>query len=173
MQGAWVGSLAWEDSTCCRTAEPMRHDYWACALESASLHYWAWAPQSLSPATGEATAMRSPPQLESRPCSLQLKKACVQQRWPSAVINEINNFFKKDDGNCLSVVDILNTMVFNGGWYPHLFPQGHLTTSGDSFGCYNWSRGGHWYLESSVWRISLIVLFLMTTLELCCLQWPQ
>lgn len=39
----------------------------------------------------------------------------MQQRRPSAVINEINNFFKKDDGNCLSVVDILNTMVFNGG----------------------------------------------------------
>ena len=31
MQATWVWSLVWEDSTCCRAAKPVCHNYWACA----------------------------------------------------------------------------------------------------------------------------------------------
>ena len=33
MQGLWVLSLVWEDSTCCRGTNPVCHNYWARALE--------------------------------------------------------------------------------------------------------------------------------------------
>ena len=33
MQETRVQSLTWEDPTCCRTAKPVRHNYWAWALE--------------------------------------------------------------------------------------------------------------------------------------------
>ena len=33
MQGTQVWSLVQEDTTCCRAAKPVRHNYWACALE--------------------------------------------------------------------------------------------------------------------------------------------
>ena len=54
-------TLVWEDPTCRGAAKPMRHNYWACALEPMSYNYWAcalepashnyWAhvPQLLSP----------------------------------------------------------------------------------------------------------------------------
>ena len=29
MQGTWVWSLVWEDSTCCRTTKPMHQNYWS------------------------------------------------------------------------------------------------------------------------------------------------
>ena len=41
MQGTRVRALVWEDPTCRGVAEPMRHNYWACALESASHNYWS------------------------------------------------------------------------------------------------------------------------------------
>ena len=43
MQGTQVQSLIWEDSTCWGTAEPMHHNYWACALEPARCNCWYWA----------------------------------------------------------------------------------------------------------------------------------
>ena len=33
MQGAWVQSLVWEESTCRRAAKPLTHNYWNHALE--------------------------------------------------------------------------------------------------------------------------------------------
>ena len=33
MQGTWVRSLVWEDSTCCGAAGPVPHSYQDCALE--------------------------------------------------------------------------------------------------------------------------------------------
>ena len=43
MQGTQVQALVWEDPTCRRATKPVRHNYWACALELASHNYWAWA----------------------------------------------------------------------------------------------------------------------------------
>ena len=43
MQGTWVQALVWEDPTCCGATKPMRHSYWACALEPTSHSCWAHA----------------------------------------------------------------------------------------------------------------------------------
>ena len=32
MQGTQVQSLVWEDSTCCRTAKPLRHSYYSLSI---------------------------------------------------------------------------------------------------------------------------------------------
>ena len=57
MQGTWVRALVQEDATCCRATKPVRHNYWACALEPASHNYWA--------------------------CVLLLKPACLQPMLPN------------------------------------------------------------------------------------------
>ena len=80
MQGTWVRSLVWEDPTCHGATNPMRHNYWDCALEPASHNYWARVPQLLKPVhpTACAPQQEKPPQWEAR--ALQLKKARAQQR---------------------------------------------------------------------------------------------
>ena len=49
MQGTRVWALVWEDPTCYGATKPVRHSYWACALEPTSHSYWAREPQLLSP----------------------------------------------------------------------------------------------------------------------------
>ena len=57
MQGTGVRALVQEDPTCRRTTKPMRHNYWAYALDPASHNYWsprattieARVPQLLKP----------------------------------------------------------------------------------------------------------------------------
>ena len=41
IQGTWVRSLVQEDPICHGATKPMRHNYWACALESVSHNYWS------------------------------------------------------------------------------------------------------------------------------------
>ena len=41
MQGTRVRALVWEDPTCHGAAKPVRHNYWACALEPTSHNYWS------------------------------------------------------------------------------------------------------------------------------------
>ena len=50
MQGTRVLALGREDPTCRGATKPMRHNYWACALEPVSHNYWACVPQLLKPA---------------------------------------------------------------------------------------------------------------------------
>ena len=50
MQGTRVQALVQEDPTCRGATKPVRHNYWACALEPASHNYWACVPQLLKPA---------------------------------------------------------------------------------------------------------------------------
>ena len=50
MQGTWVRALAREDPTCRGATKPLRHNYWAWALEPVSHNYWAHKPQLLKPA---------------------------------------------------------------------------------------------------------------------------
>ena len=66
MQGTRVWSLVREDPTCRGATKPMRHNYWACALEPASHNYWVHVPQLLKPARLE-TVLRNekPPQWEA------------------------------------------------------------------------------------------------------------
>ena len=47
MQGTRVWALVQEDPTCRGATKPVRHNYWACALEPASHNYWASIPQLL------------------------------------------------------------------------------------------------------------------------------
>ena len=89
MQGTWVWSLVQEDPSCRGATKPVRHNYWACALEPASHNCWspcAWSPCST---TREATAMRSPrTATKSSPRSLQLEKAHMQQWRPNTAKNK-------------------------------------------------------------------------------------
>ena len=41
MQETLVPSLVWEDPTCRGATKPVRHNYWACAVEPANCKYWA------------------------------------------------------------------------------------------------------------------------------------
>ena len=75
MQGTRVQALVWEDPMFRGATKPMRHNYWACALEPASHNYWACVlqPLSLRAATTEARMPRArapqqekPPQWEAR-----------------------------------------------------------------------------------------------------------
>ena len=50
MQGTQVQALAREDPTCRGATKPVRHNYWACALEPARHNYRAHMPQLLKPA---------------------------------------------------------------------------------------------------------------------------
>ena len=70
MQGTWVRALVWEDPTCHGATKPVRHNYWAWALEPMSHNYWARVPQLLSPhaTTTEAHVPRAgAPQQEKPP----------------------------------------------------------------------------------------------------------
>ena len=49
VQGTWVWTLVQEDPTCHGATKPVRHNYWACALEPASHNYWAHAPRACEP----------------------------------------------------------------------------------------------------------------------------
>ena len=95
MQGTQVRALVQEDPTCHGAAKPVRHNYWACALEAASHNYWspcattteACAPRACA-LQREATTVRSPCiTMKSSSCSLQLEKAHAQQWRPKAAKN--------------------------------------------------------------------------------------
>ena len=49
MQGTRVQDLVQEDPTCRGATKPVRHNYWAWALEPASHNYRAHVPQLLKP----------------------------------------------------------------------------------------------------------------------------
>ena len=49
MQGTWVGSLVWEDSTCHRSAKPV-------PTTKQLMHSWAPEPQLLKPAHSRGRA---------------------------------------------------------------------------------------------------------------------
>ena len=89
MQGTRVRALVREDPTCRGATKPVRHNYWACALEPTSHDYWAHmprarAPQQEKPPQWEAHA----PQRRVAPPSLQLEKARAQQRRPNLAQNK-------------------------------------------------------------------------------------
>ena len=59
MQGTRVRALVQEDPTCRGASKPVRHNYWACALEPASHNYWARVPRARAP------QQEKPPQWEA------------------------------------------------------------------------------------------------------------
>ena len=96
MQGTRVQALVQEDPTCRGAAKPVRHNYWACALEPTSHNYWARVPQVLKPVRLEPMLRNKRSHHNQKPtcCNeeqphlLQLEKACVQQRRPNAAKNK-------------------------------------------------------------------------------------
>ena len=48
MRGTRVQALVQEDPTCHGATKPVRHNYWACALEPVSHNYWACALEPTS-----------------------------------------------------------------------------------------------------------------------------
>ena len=66
VQRTRVWSLVREEPTCRGAAKPVRHSYWACALEPASHNYWARVLWLLKPAC-------------SRACMLQLLKPVLPE----------------------------------------------------------------------------------------------
>ena len=80
MQGTQVQFLVWEDSTYCRAAEPMCHNYWAHALESRSHNPWAYMLQLLKPVRVEPVVCNKRNHHNEKPTQPQLEKACMQQQ---------------------------------------------------------------------------------------------
>ena len=75
MQATQVWSLLREDPTCCGATKPVRHNYWACALEPASHIYWACVPQLRKPAHLE-------PVLRNKRSHLHEKPTHCNEKWP-------------------------------------------------------------------------------------------
>ena len=92
VQGTHVRSLIWEDPTCLEATKPTHHNYWACALETASCSERSrWCTL----------------QLESSPHLPQLQKAYEKQQRPRAAI--IN---WKDPKSCKTQHSQITTNIF-------------------------------------------------------------
>ena len=78
MQGTQVWALVHKDPTSCGAAKPMRHNYWAWALEPVSHNYWAHVPQllSLHATTTEAHVPRACAPQQEKPLQWE---ACAPQ----------------------------------------------------------------------------------------------
>ena len=99
MRGTRARCLGPVNSTCLRATKPLRHTYWAHALE-----LWATAPEPVCQncwglhawiqcsTIREGTTIRNPHLTrKNSPCSLQLEKAHTQQWRPSAAKRWIKN----------------------------------------------------------------------------------
>ena len=90
MQGTQVRSLARKDPTCRGATKPVRHNYWACALEPVCHNYWTRVPQLLKPAHLE-------PELCSKRSHCNEKPAHRNKDPTQPQINKLNrNKFKKE-----------------------------------------------------------------------------
>ena len=67
VQGTRVRALVQEDPTCRGATKPVRHSYWACALEPANHNYWANVPQLLKPACLEPMLLNKRGHCSGRP----------------------------------------------------------------------------------------------------------
>ena len=92
MKEKWVWFLIREDPICCGATKPVRHNYWACALEPRSHNCWACVPQLLKPEHHRAHALQQvkppqrealTPQLERIPSPLQLEKSPCSNEDPA------------------------------------------------------------------------------------------
>ena len=83
-------SLIQEDPTCCGAAKPMRHSYWACALEPGKCNCWAHVPRACAPHQEKPLQWETlAPQLESSLHSPQLEKTPCKNEQPAQP--KINN----------------------------------------------------------------------------------
>ena len=77
VQGTRVWVLLWEDPTCRGGTKPVRHNYWACALEPASHNYWAHVLQLLKSVRLEPVlCSEKPPRWEARALQQRVAPVC-------------------------------------------------------------------------------------------------
>ena len=77
MQGTRIQSLVREDTTCHRSAKPMCHNYWACALEPERHNYWAQARRARAP------LQEKPLQWEAHAPQRRVAPSCRNYRKPA------------------------------------------------------------------------------------------
>ena len=88
MQGTRVRALVQEDTTCRGATKPVRHNYWACALEPASHNYWAHAPQLLKPSRLEPVPCNKRSHRNEKPTLAATRESpCAAMRPNTAKIN--------------------------------------------------------------------------------------
>ena len=87
MQRTQVQTLVQEDPTCHGATKPVRHNYWACALDPTNHNYWAREPQllSLCATTTEACTPRARAPKQEKP--LQWEARALQRRVAPACHN--------------------------------------------------------------------------------------
>ena len=85
MQGTVVWALVQEDPTCCRATKPVRHNYWACALEAVSHNYWSPCTTTTEAHMPRAHApqQEKPPQWEARAQQQRVAPARCNYRKPA------------------------------------------------------------------------------------------
>ena len=85
MQGTQVRALVQEDPTCRGATKPVRHNYWACALEPTSDNYWSPRAATTEARTPRACALRQekPPLWEARASQRRVAPAHHNQRKPA------------------------------------------------------------------------------------------
>ena len=96
MQGTRVRALAREDPTCCGATKPVRHNYWACALEPTNHNYWADVPQLLKPTSLEPVLRNKRSHRNEKPRTAMkssrrspaLEEAHAQQQRPNTAKNK-------------------------------------------------------------------------------------
>ena len=100
MQGTQVQSLVRKDSTCRGAAKPMRHNYWACALEPASHNYWACAPRARALQQEKPSQWKAHAQQERVAPAHRRKPAHSNKEPTQPWINKLINNNLKNKRNC-------------------------------------------------------------------------
>ena len=90
MQVTRVRALVREDPTCRGASKPVRHNYWACALEPVSHNYWARMPQLLK-------SMRLEPMLHNKRSHHNEKPAHRNEEQPPLAITREEPKCSKED----------------------------------------------------------------------------
>ena len=105
MKGIQVQSLVWEDAACHGATKPVRHNYWACALEPASHNYWARVPQLLKPTCLE-------PMLCNKRSHHNEKLTCRNEEYPPLAATRESPRSKEDPTQPKIKINKINKFIF-------------------------------------------------------------
>ena len=151
VQGTRVRALVRENPTCRGATKPVRHNYWACALEHGSHNYWARVlqllkPVHLEPVLHNKRSHRSEkPTLQRRvtPARRNQRKPVCSNEDPMQQkinINKINKFKKKR-----------NTI----SWYYYCYFTGETKKAQGYKVC---PRANYWWAVKTGWNQSHLTL---------------
>ena len=88
VQRTRVQALVQEDPTCHEATRPVRHSYWACALEPASHNYWVCVPQLLKPVRLEPVLRNKRSHCDEKPSHCNEEKPLLASTRESPCSNE-------------------------------------------------------------------------------------